>query len=464
MSKIIKKSVFSVLMICALANAAVIFEDDFTSHAVSRDKWMTNLSDTNMMTVKVDGGNCAINNKSIYTGLYRHAFTGTKPSVFTLSFVMRDAPAAINGKAGVLFCQSNDFDGYFITLYDNYLYVFEGQNTVFSTTLNFDGNPNGNNEITVSKNGAVFNIFLNGVFKGNFTNSKYDSGDVAFLVHAGTSVVLGPVSVTDQFTVGKERTSFADNFEGNNLKYWNQFADGATIKEEAGKLKITTPSGKAAPFMFVDFNLTNFEAGVEVSHRSGSASSVYGITLVGKTPPNNEGYFSYLTVSFVITGGRSWCIMRNTGSSVTLEKDNIIGGAVDQGVYFVDTLKVQKKSGSSTYEFSVNGKLLSSAYPVVDFDIIGIGLFCEDNLNLEFDNFYAVQEGATSITWKPNQRPAAGSKQFIQNSGHTFYDLRGRKRFTVGQQPLSRGAQTRAAGMYLNEQGREIRIKKTPLK
>ena len=458
MGNSIKKIVLSVLVICAFAGAAVIFEDDFTNPGISNGKWLSNI-DNNMVTVA--GGELTINNTSQYTGTYHHPFNGTKPDIFTLSFVMKSAPTN-NGDAGMLFCSNPDaLSGYYITFFGNDIGVFsypEGGNSILYVSSSSAVNMNGNNKITVSKSGSTFNVFVNDVFQGYFTDSKHTSGDISFCVDDGKSAVFGPVSMTNQFT--ESPTSLSDNFSGSNLKYWNQFPDGATIKEESGKLKISTGT-TSSPLMFVNLNLTDFETSVEVSHRSGDKSALYGIALVGKIPTG--GGYSYSTLYFTINGDRYWCILRNDGNSVTLAKNLAIGGSEFQGEFYVDTLKVVKKSGSSKYEFSVNGTVLSDTNLVLGFDIIGVGLFCKNNLNLEFDNFYAAQDKATSITWKPNQHLTNRSKYLTKNSGKIYYDLMGRKRFSV-EQPLSKGVQTRAAGMYLNEQGREIRVRKTPQK
>jgi hypothetical protein len=158
---------------------------------------------------------------------------------------------------------------------------------------------------------------------------------------------------------------------------------------------------------------------------------------------------------FTINGDRSWCILRNDGKNAAVAKNIAVRGAADQGSFFVDTLKVQKRSGSSKYEFSVNGTVLADTNLALGFDIVGIGLFCEEDLNLEFDNFYAGQEGATSIKWNPQQ--AARKTPVIKNKSVVSYDLLGRKRVTpLGANRVSTKIPN---GMLLNEHGREINIR-----
>ncbi|MCL2688740.1 MAG: hypothetical protein FWE57_02680 [Chitinispirillia bacterium] len=461
MGNSIKRISLFVLMTSVIVSAAVIFEDDFSSQAVSDGKWLFNLSSVPAATVAVAGGSCTITNNSQFTALYSHPFSGTKPDVFTISFVIKSAD--VNAEAGLLFCRGNNFEGYFITLTNEDVIVFRMEGTsvvnIFQARSRFI--ESSNNEIKVSKKGSQFNVFVNGGFIGTFTDSRYASGDIGLLVHDGASAVFGAVTVTNEFT-DASRTSFQDNFDGADLKReWRLSSNGAPeVKVENGKLRISTvPTGTS--WVFVDLDVNGFTAKVEVSHVSGSNVQPYGIVLIGENPSAGG---NTPMVHFGITGERKYWIVTSGIAEAVTPKDPLLGIKGSSGDR-TDILEVKKAAGSNTYEFLVNGNVLVDDYPAAPFKIVAIGIFCYSELQVTFAEFSAADPNPTSIiTWKPSQRPAVGSnKHFLPNNGQVFYDLRGRKRYTAGQ-THSRGARAQSAGMYLNEQGREIRVRKMPQK
>lgn len=466
MSNFIKKISLFVLASFAFANAAaIIFEDDFSDPLASHGKWTPSLA------AHVNGGSCALSNNSTQYGeTYTHNLGVIKPSTFTLSFILKPG---LSGDAGMFFCKaSTGFNSYYITIRGDTLVArkyIDGNSTsndVLHYKKSFDINKTGDNLITVSKTGSKFHLFVNDRFQGEFIDNQFPSGDIAILLFPNSSAAFGPVSMTNEFKDDRPN-SFSENFTDNNLKYW-QFVPyiesvkpGLSVYQQAGldvKVNSNSPLG-----MYIDVNSSEFEVSVDVNHSGGSLTSSYGIILVG------EGT-SFPMIHFGIRGDRKFYITGEKGPQGPTE-NLAINGHVDipGGVPVLDNLVVKKSAESSNFEFIVNGTTLSNI-PADGFKLAGIGLFSDrtkepELMNLLFFNFSAEWENTvTSISWKPNQRPAIGHKPFIPNNGHTFYDLRGRKRFTIGQQPLSRGARTQSAGMYLNEQGREIRVRKTPQK
>ncbi|MDR2692912.1 MAG: hypothetical protein LBB74_01705 [Chitinispirillales bacterium] len=434
--------------------------DDFTDATASHGKWVN--KNSTFLSHDVAGGNCTLVNSSpTYAGEYSHDFGASKPATFTLSYVHKSTQGR---DAGAFFCRQpgNEFSGYFITLRGSDLFVWKlsngnsGGNSIFSKTVGYALNSAGN-KITVSKSSTKFNVFVNDVFAGSFTDATYNSGDLSLFIDPETRAVFGTVQVTDTFKEGSPQTSFSDDFNGNSLSgYWQILKSPSTspsiaINQANNVLTIKTATDDAA-WMYIEFEHLNFTAKVEASHRSGLKSSAYGFVLIGDAQPGQNIPMAY----FAITGDREYA-MWASGTTANYTSSPAILGAASGGQFFVDRLEVRKSAGSSAYEFWANGTQLA-AYPAanVNFNVVGVGIFCYGDLEIAFDNFSILKEGTTSID--------RGSKQIscnpssVTNRDHTFYDMRGRKRYittsTAGR------AQTRAAGIYVNKNGRDVAVRK----
>ena len=456
LANFVRAAALATVVAAGAAGAAVILEDGFTDPVASHDKWVNNAMD--IMTHSVGDGSCTLTNTSpTYAGEYLHTFSGTaKPQIFTISYVEKSL--SVSGGASLFFCRASALNGYALAVSQGapvvYKYVAGNGTPVSPPGTAIDMKPS-NNKFTVSKMGSEFHVFVNDVFQFKFNDTQYASGDVSFMVNPGASVVIGDFLMTDEFTEGKARTWFQDNFNGNGLKYWDILGSGSPVVEEAdGVMKVRTGEGDYS-WAFVDLELTNFAAKVEVSHKSGGTSPAYGIVLIGENTPGQTIPMVY----FGIRGDRKFGVWK-TGSQTTLSDVTLaIKGAGAGGLLFVDTIEVKKMSGSSTYEFFANGTRLTG-YPVVDFKIVGIGVFCEGNLEVAFDNFSVRKEGSPLSINRGAQisrRPAGAA---AKGNSHVFYDLRGRKRYVMTATQAAGRMPVRAAGVYVNESGREVRVSK----
>jgi len=451
-----------VFLAATFAIGGVLLDDNFTNPAESHAQWLNTSDD---MTVTVNSGSCALENTSQYPGAYLHTLSAPKPSTFTISYTLKSQTGGAT-KSGALFCKQADaYTGYFLTVGENQLVLYNMTQTgdgiswtpIYSKN-SFDINPS-DNEITVSKIGSRIVFSANGKYVGELTDNTYSSGDLALFLSGGTTAVFGPVRVTNEFTDGEPRAYFLDNFDNGRSKYWNYVKNGGNpeISSANGTLTIKTGAGVYS-WMYVDMEHTDFAARVDVRHLGGGTTinHVYGIVLTGDAP---LGGGQIPMVYFGITGGRRYSVWSTADPERPdpVLSSNIKGSAGETAVVYIDTLEVSKKSGSSTYEFAVNGQALSTDYPVVDFTVTGIGIFNYPDIQIQFDNFEAEKEGATSIRFSRNTpRTLRGSKA-VKSANNVFYDLRGRKRYTVnpGQRiPM------RSAGMYINENGREVSVRK----
>jgi len=442
------------------AVCADLFVDDFTDATASHGKWV---SDDEGLTPSVSGGSCTLDNSARpYIGEYRHVFGANKPAVFTFSYVLKSVEGT--SIAGAFFCRQPDSrSGYILTTTDRSVVVHRV--TVSGNSINaspifqkesFDLN-SANNKLTVSKSGSTFNVFANNVFAGSFTDATYNAGDISLVTFGNMKAVFGAVQVTDVFTEGSPRTSFTDNFNGNNLKYWQSLKNGSPSATEAnGMLTVNTKNTSAdASWMYIDFEHPNFTAKVETSHLSGLKSSVYGFVLVGEAPAEQAIPMAY----FAITGARGYAVWTSANNDYIAVTNQAIMGAASDGQFFVDYLEIRKSANSPVYEFLANGTTLTT-YPAanVNFNVVGVGIFCYSDLEIAFDNFSILKEGATSVAWnsKPKQISRNGAPPTPRD--RAFYDMRGRKRYATA--PTAGRVQTRAAGIYVNKNGRDVAVKK----
>jgi hypothetical protein len=462
-SHYVKGTAAALLLAATPALCAELFFDDFTDALASRDKWVNvDQSTTPPLGVSVGGGSCTLDNGARpYIGEYAHSFGANKPAVFTLSYTLKSVQG---GKiAGALFCKQPDSRrGYILTASNDTVVVYKL--TVSDTSIDaasvfaeksFDLKP-ADNKLTVSKSGQTFHIFANDAFVGSFTDPAYNTGDISFVTFNGIKAVFGTVRVTDEFTPGSARTSFYDDFNGNNLKYWRQdISSGSAapvIAEADGKLKMTAGANSGA-YIRVDMDLSDFEAKVDVSHISGPLTSIYGFFLMGENTSQ--------MVKFFIQGGRYYAVWKNGDPSyATKFNAKIRGSGQDIGAVLTDTLTIKKKADSPTFEFLANGESLEIDPISTGFAVKSIGLFCEDGLTLAFDNFSAKQNGTVSIWTDGNRKPAARAPSPAATRAHAFYDLRGRKRYAATAPNQGARATVKAAGVYVNKNGRETATRK----
>ncbi len=437
MIRTLKSALLPVLAMAVVASAADILVDDFTSSSESRNKWLSELP-AEMMSITVGGGSCSINNTSTYSGAYGHTFSGTKPSTFTITYTVKSSPA--NG-GGVLFCrQPETFDGYFIntTATDVYVMRFGSTNqNVFQKSGHFASQ---DNQITVSKQGSNFDVSVNGVLVGKFTDATYSSGDVALFLNGTAQVVYGAFKMTDQFTPGVNRTSFTDDFSCSSI-WWTRLEDEATVNVADGVLNVVTGASESF-WMHTELPLDNGSlTRVEVSHKAGSPTGSYGLILTGAGNPTPMVYFG-------IRGDRRWYVAK-PGESYAPALNAAIKGQADGNNYFIDTLEIRKEAGSQNYVFTVNGINLKE-YTGVDFEITGVGLFADPSLTLQYDNFLVDVTSPIRNNLRVQRSPVVNSR--IIGS----FDLLGRRSTPITTQGVS---VRRTSGVYLNEQGKNIMIR-----
>ncbi|NLG15816.1 MAG: hypothetical protein GX556_00640 [Fibrobacter sp.] len=376
------------------AGGAVIFEDDFSNANNSILNWASN--DPDAVTMNFSGGKCLGENTADNTGgLIYHILNSGKPGTFTLSGKITRSSESV--EAGFFFCLniSGAVSGYYARIgKDSYISVFrsDSMDALFSVQSPFVASAT--NELKISKKGSMFYVFCNDHKVGTFTDSKYPSGDIAMFLPNNTKATFDDIMLTDVLdTTTSVSTCFSDDFTNGDMFGWATMESDGNATIANGKLHVKT--GKYA-YVYTDMALNELVMRVDVSYISGSKNSMYGLFVKG------EG--EQLPIAgFIITGSRSYGVFKDN-QPIPLTSNTAIRGAAVAGM--VDTLGVRKSAGTG-YIFSVNGINLDTLNDI-GFEVTGAGVFCNDSLELDFDNF-VVSNGdtdcqGTDIVWSQASR------------------------------------------------------------
>ncbi|KMQ53003.1 hypothetical protein CHISP_0224 [Chitinispirillum alkaliphilum] len=455
------RTVLFLLLISGLpVQSTLIFSDDFSNPALSDLNWSANMP--NYVTLGYSDDKLTIkNNHHNYSGLVTHALPSSdKRDTFTLSVDMIGDPHNSSGM-GVMFCLQGAglIEGYGLHVQGNLLYVrkYTGSENGVIFQKNSGYINQDRNEFKISKGGSDFYIFVNGELEGTFTDSQYESGDIAFMVPPSSELVVDRVKKEHVFDIGESRSSFVTSFDGDGtLAGWTRLGDPTTeVTEEDNVLKVQTSSSTDGFYYSVNVDVENFVARTVVSHRKGDNRSFYGLFLMGYSGENIS------VACFGVNGSRNYATFLPDGSTFIPSPSTRVRGAAlvhdGETYYYQDTLEIYKAEGSAEYVFRINGKPLSR-FTNVQFDISGVGIFAYEDLELQFD-YFGVAEGEELPNTSIINRPVVRREFLIEKRDMGTFDLRGRKVNTTPGSGFIREA-PRSSGMYLNDKdGKKIIIR-----
>lgn len=374
------------------------FSDDFSDPPESNNLWLTSFDELSMSFID---GKCRLKNESPeFAGFAYHLFDeAEKPSEFTLSgnIILNKE----NMAAGFI-CRlstENPIAGYFVTLNSSGLIAVQKQSASVSGDVLFEGSSayitQGVNNLKVSMKNGKMNIFCNGKFIGTITDESGElaSGDIALLVSPGGEAVVDDILVTTVFEEGTAPTCFVDTFENADLPGWREFgSDDADVAVEDGAMRVATDTTEYI-YKVVDLPLENFVMQVHATLRNSNSTSLYGLFLVGE-PASGETYLP--VANFGIIGNKSYNIMLSGASGQPKVSTSIKGkpyvGENGDTTFYTDTLEIIKREGSSEYFFVVNTDTIEK-FSDVNFAVTGVGVFCQQQLDVSYDNFL-VAEGS----------------------------------------------------------------------
>lgn len=392
-----RQQVFILAIIMCIGLVLADFSDDFSEPAQSNNLWLTSYDD---LAMTFTGGTCKLVNASDdFAGFAYHLFPeNEKPSEFTLSgkISLNSADMA----AGFI-CRLSTADpiaGYFVNIHSS------GTIGVQKYSANSDGEvlftgqtslrTDGANELKVSMKQGKMNVACNGKFVGTFTDETDDltEGHVALLISPSSEAVFDDIVMTSVFEEMGFPTCFADSFENGMHSDWRGFgSEDASVGVDDGAMRITTDTTEYV-YKVVDLALNNFVMRATSTLRKTNTTSLYGLFLVGQ-PGAEDGLLP--VANFGIIGNRTFNVMLSGQSgqpevSTSIKGNPYIGENGDT-TFYVDTLEIIKREGVDEYLFVVNTDTLEK-FTEVDFTVTGVGVFCQQQLDVSFDDF-VVAEG-----------------------------------------------------------------------
>ena len=403
-------AVLSTFVFSGIVYGEVILEDHFDTPA-SSDNWTAMESATEYDGDVLIGTNTSTSGNF---GLLVHNFTDVLTE-FTTSVKINITK---NGTGGVGFCFClqdvySPFSTYTLQVIGDVIMVYKyvggvGTQIYYATSGYITA---GDNVFTVSKNGALFNVFVNNQPIGQFTDSEYASGDLALLLPDSSEVIFDDVSVVDTSKAFTSVTYFIDKFDDGNPKGsgWLAYGDYSSLTEEDGALNITTTS--PGYNMYANVSQFLFSDTLVVSYQSGRTDYAYGMIFMGEPVPGE----AIPMCSYFVTAGGTYQILFSAVDSTVVDTPSIVGSnsairgepVVFAGdtIFRKDTLVVKRETGDDKYYFFVNGTLLDSL-DTLGFDVASIGLSCSDSLSVDYEYFVAAEPSADTYVRNPFIKPS----------------------------------------------------------
>jgi hypothetical protein len=381
----------------AIANGAVIFQDNFSSGAESNLLWTAS---NDFITREFKNGECVVSNTStVNSGYVYHELAG-KPTLFTVSSKITRTNATATSGFAICFNATN-FNSFIFLMDDKAVYVGKSGSELSGVASPYiDATVN---VLTVSMSGTVCNVFVNNNFVTTFTYTSTPGTDIAYIVTKGTTVSFDDFVMNNEYIVTPpKRTEYVDNFENGLSKDWTLYSKAGTATVDGGKLKLKTENADTAYMnMLVNVNLTDPVGKAIFSHKGGNSTKIYGLLLEGDNT-NDQA-------TFAIAAGKYYGAVVGNAQFTIATKSSIKGKAyVDAGTgtvtYYSDTLEIIKRAGSNEYIFVANKDTLTRLTGIT-FPITKAGIFCQDSLDLTVDEF-----SFTSTTI-----PAAVKRPFLTN-------------------------------------------------
>ncbi|NLD98324.1 MAG: hypothetical protein GX640_00485, partial [Fibrobacter sp.] len=336
------------------------------------------------------------------------------PETFTFSVSMKFGAGTDYAGLGVCFqTATNKSYSIFITKNPYVVIFIPGEENGRVTPAPSVSTTNAN-VVTVSKKGSEFNVFVNNEYVTSFTDAQLPSGGIALNVRPKSTVVYDNVVLEDTFRPAAVKSKITDDFEDGIQNRWVIESNDANVTEANGKLNITTSlDSKAQVFAIANLFLgDSFKVRTEVSMVGGDSNTIYGLTIRGEDQLalfviNGECRYGTLVGSGNFTmGGPSSDIMGKPFKSTTT-------------YFYVDTMEITQSKSTGKITFSVNGVKLAEI-PKMNFSITEVGIYCQNNIQLQIDNFYAENYALSSI------KPVVRGKVITPFVSSNVYDVLGR--------------------------------------
>jgi hypothetical protein len=338
--------------------------------------------------------------------------------------------------------------GYVVRLHkDGYLSIFKTSSSGGSVQIFFsDYSQRGlSDTLMVSKQGNLFNVFVNGIFigKGYDTGTLLPGGEFGLVVSGKQSAVFDNVLFTNQYTPGNSATTFTDDFNDGAIKPNWIWGAGTVLSEKDGMLFLRFSDSTVDRSVKVVMDADTFSSRLVVSWRAGDSMPLYGFSFTEKNAVDSTRY-----AFFGISGKRFHASFRDNVSYSLKTSSEILGKAFilpGDTTYWRDTIEVLRHAGAGHYLMFVNGVRIDSL-PVLGagFRIVSAGVFCQGGQVVAADYFFIGPNFPTAV--KGNYMPLR--TVMLKKNGNYCFDPMGRR---LGRLDMPDGR--RAPGLYVQPNG-----------
>ncbi|HLV33235.1 MAG TPA: hypothetical protein VKY57_16830 [Chitinispirillaceae bacterium] len=360
----------------ALSFGDTIFVDHFSNEPISFKNWKAVCSHENMFTIENE--TAKLNNQDIvFCGFAIHPIQHSLPEFTFSASISSQSPGA-----GLFFCISQTLEGYYcgyaVIIGDDALYILKYQpdevkieekiKTPFIKPVS--------NELQISRNNNLCNIFCNGYYSGSFTISNYGN-DFALIVQPSTEATFDNIVIESRFKDSTLSEWFYDDFSSDYSFGWSitNFAQNTRIENA---LKINTKN-KQIFFSFIPIPLNDFNVKAVSSLQSQSDTTLFGIYIKVKMNDSVSDYlFGVCGNGDYYTGFNDDAVKENKGLTNDYTNGNGSGSMFNH-----NTLEIKNKK--DVFSFSINEIFVSSCN--IQGDILGAGIFAFEDLEVHFYEF-----------------------------------------------------------------------------
>jgi hypothetical protein len=405
-------------LVYAKSQAAPVWEDNFTSGGnwVTQFGTITSTAVGGIFTVKNTSANIAV----LKSDQMQSSFTySVKLAVVSPTFAY----------TGILFCWSNNFEGYVFTIAGNKQWALQkmiregSQTTTTTIKIGTNGFITGSaNTLKVSKSGNIITIYCNDVYLGQVDETgaakKFDSGYIGLVMNAGEEVAYDYAAIWSEPQVIAPLTYYEDSFEANDLNGWFVKQAAGTVEWKNSAMQIGTGSARRQSIVLTNGNYKKGKIKTIATKISGSDSAFYGLIRMDLREDGNFDALVY-TINGIRQRAVYWLSTRKP-----IEYSLISASAIND--LPSDTLEV---GGPTGYQFWVNEKPIpeinwGTIADTMNFNVVGF--IVDSGVTVQFDDFVAG-EVPTPVAMPRRLAPTNSSPLYMVGGVGIIYDPMGRK-------------------------------------
>ncbi|NLW33373.1 MAG: hypothetical protein GXY77_18155 [Fibrobacter sp.] len=374
--KSIKNFLCFLFIYTAMSFGDTIFVDHFSNEPISFKNWKAICSHKDMFTIENEAAR--LNNQDIvFCGFAIYHIKHSLPEFTFSASISSQTPGA-----GLFFCIKQTVEGYYcgyaVIIGDDALYLLKYQpdEVLIEKKIKTPFIKPVSNELQISRNNDLCNIFCNGYYSGSFPISDYGN-DFALIVQPSIEATFDNIVIENRFKDSTQSEWFHDDFTSNERFGW-LIADFVQTTFTENTLIINTEN-KQTFFSYIPIPLIDFDVKAVSSLQNQSDTTLFGIYIKVKMNNSVSDYlFGVCGNGDYYTGFNDDPVKENKGSI-----NDYYNGDEPGSMSNHNTLVIKNKG--DLFSFSINDNFVSSCN--IPGDILGAGIFAFEDLEIHFYEF-----------------------------------------------------------------------------